>query len=183
MFNVSTKTVRFISDAYPGVVAGELVDAFGNVRSFQDEVPVIALDRDVGDIVTDYDTVNQVETEYDGRENLMRQWQKYCGLEDTGRGNVTPAGTATYAGTVTEQIGYGASGKAPVYDSVSGKATVYGGPAYCGYWLDLGTGGDLARSRCYTNGQATWIFKDPIAADISTATAATAQPSTSIPAA
>ncbi len=44
MFTVPIKIVRLISDAYPGFVAGELVDAFGNIHTFEDKVPVIALD-------------------------------------------------------------------------------------------------------------------------------------------
>jgi hypothetical protein len=44
MFTVPIKIVRFISDVYPGFVAGELVDAFGAIHAFQDKVPAIALD-------------------------------------------------------------------------------------------------------------------------------------------
>ena len=45
MFTVPIRIVRLISDAYPGFVAGELVDALGNTHTFENKVPVIALDH------------------------------------------------------------------------------------------------------------------------------------------
>jgi len=41
---VPLKILRFIADCQPGFVAGELVDANGQVHTFEDKVPVIALD-------------------------------------------------------------------------------------------------------------------------------------------
>ena len=43
MFTVAIKIVRYISDANPGFVAGELVDTYGQVHTFEDKVPVIAV--------------------------------------------------------------------------------------------------------------------------------------------
>ena len=41
MITVPLKIVRFISDSQPGFVAGELVDAYGRVHTFEDKVGVI----------------------------------------------------------------------------------------------------------------------------------------------
>ena len=45
MITVPLKIVRFISDSQPGFVAGELVDAYGRVHTFEDKVGVITSDH------------------------------------------------------------------------------------------------------------------------------------------
>ncbi len=44
MITVPLKIVRYVSDSFPGFVAGELVDAYGRIHTFVDKGPVIAGD-------------------------------------------------------------------------------------------------------------------------------------------
>jgi hypothetical protein len=44
MVTVTLKIVRYVSDSFPGFVAGELEDAYGRIHTFVDKGPVIAGD-------------------------------------------------------------------------------------------------------------------------------------------
>ncbi len=43
MTTVPIEIVRFTNDSFPGFVAAELRDAYGNVHTFEDKVPVLCL--------------------------------------------------------------------------------------------------------------------------------------------
>lgn len=88
MATVPIKIVRFVADYQPGFVAGELVDANGQVHTFEDKVPVIALDDLDADSTYPADGVLACEVierwqADDGRELALIDTEKPFDIDST----------------------------------------------------------------------------------------------------